>query len=148
MQATNRHKQIADIRSRLEAILKQHPLPWSGISASRIRDKNRMVIVSAEDCTDTEADFMRESAGDILSLLNLLDTFQDMRPEEFKALWQAKCLKSGIHHGYENLPGRVDVPVFNQLRNHGWIEPNPDRAGFWILTEAGRLLIGYVSRFV
>lgn len=78
----------------------------------------------------------------IEALTQQVRSFQDMRPEEFKALWQAKCLKSGVHHGFMDAPGRVDVPVFNQLRLHGWIEPNPDMAGFWILTEAGRLLIG------
>ena len=84
---------------------------------------------------------LHEASEEIASLKIVVDTFQKMNPQDFLALWNAKCLLSGIHHGAARAPGRTDPETLNRLRNHGWIEPS-DRAGFWILTEAGRLLIG------
>jgi hypothetical protein len=70
-------------------------------------------------------------------------TLQELHPSEFKALWNAKCLpNSGIHNGAYRAPGGTDDDTLRTLVERGWLQANSERRGFYVLTHAGKKLIG------
>lgn len=86
---------------------------------------------------------LHEASEEIASLKIAVQAFQKMLPAEFLALYNAKWLTSGIHHDdFRRAPGKTAPRILNLLRESGLVEPNPEIAGFWILSEAGKLLIG------
>lgn len=96
----------------------------------------RLCTVIASDDSGT---MITAEASTVLTL----QRFQAMSPAEFQALYNAKWLTSGIHHDdFIRAPGKTAPSILNGLRERGLVEPNADRAGYWKLTEAGRLLMG------
>jgi hypothetical protein len=96
---------------------------------------------------------MREDAMADAYLNQLLDekeaslnTLQALHPSEFKALWNAKCLpNSGTHNGAYRAPGGTDDETLRRLLERGLLQANPERRGFYVLTDAGKALIGVVE---
>lgn len=79
----------------------------------------------------------------IEDLQKRLKALQELQPDEFKALWTARCLpNSGVHYGMGQAPGYIARRTQEALLELELLHENPKRPGFYILTYSGRRLIG------
>lgn len=111
------------------------------------RDNEKRIGDSYADCIDEIQElvgrFQDHTYSSVKELVGDFNTLQALHPSEFKALWNAKCLpNSGIHNGAYRAPGGADDDTLRTLVERGWLQTNPERRGFYILTHAGKQLIG------
>jgi hypothetical protein len=72
-----------------------------------------------------------------------LDQFRRLTPAEFRCLHIARNLPNGgVHAGTTRGPGSTEIAVLTTLEKRGLLERHPEKRLHWLLSEAGKLLLG------